>query len=59
MIWLQDLLPQDLPNSQIFTYGYNANLFEDATIGRIRDFAKSLLVEIDGYRTEVYLPQIR
>jgi hypothetical protein len=49
-MWLCDLLPKDLPNTRIMTYGYNSNLFEDASIGRIRDFAKGLLNDVDGYR---------
>jgi len=49
-MWLRDLLPKDLPNTRIMTYGYNSNLFEDASIGRIRDFAKGLLNDVDGYR---------
>jgi hypothetical protein len=54
-MWLLHLLPKDLPNTRIVTYGYNSNLFEDASVGRIRDFAKGLLNAVDGYRTrEVY-----
>lgn len=52
VMWLYDLLPTDLPNARIMTYGYNSNLAEDATTGRIRDFAKGLLNDLDNYRTE-------
>ncbi|KAH0565544.1 hypothetical protein GP486_001057 [Trichoglossum hirsutum] len=42
------------------TYGYNSNLFEDASIGRIRDFAKGLLNDVDGYRIgEVYTAMLQ
>jgi hypothetical protein len=51
-MWLQDLLPQDLPNARVMTYGYNSNIVEDASISSIRDFAKGLLNDLDGYRTE-------
>jgi hypothetical protein len=51
-MWLYDLLPKDLPNARIMTYGYNSNLAEDATTGRIRDFAKGLLNDLDNYRTK-------
>ena len=51
VMWLYHLLPKDLPNSRIMTYGYNSNLAKDASMGRIRDFAKGLLNAVDSYRT--------
>jgi hypothetical protein len=51
-MWLYDLLPKDLPNARIMVYGYNSYLAEDASTGRIRDFAKGLLNDLDDYRTE-------
>lgn len=55
VMWLYHLLPKDLPNARIMTYGYNSNLAKDASMGRIRDFAKGLLNAVDSYRTrEVY-----
>jgi hypothetical protein len=55
-MWLSHLLPQDLPSARIMTYGYNSYLAEDASTGRIRDFAKGLLNDLDDYRTkEVYV----
>jgi hypothetical protein len=49
-LWLQSLLPKELPNARIITYGYNANVIQDATVGRIRDFAKGLLNAVDCFR---------
>ena len=54
VMWLYHLLPKDLPNARIMTYGYNSYLSEDASTGRIRDFAKGLLNDLDDNRTEVY-----
>jgi hypothetical protein len=50
VMWLYHLLPKDLPNTRIMTYGYNSNLVKDASMGRIRDFAKGLLNAVDSYR---------
>jgi len=50
VMWLYHLLPKDLPNARIMTYGYNSNLAKDASPGRIRDFAKGLLNAVDSYR---------
>ena len=50
VMWLYHLLPKDLPNARIMTYGYNSNLVKDASLGRIRDFAKGLLNAVDSYR---------
>jgi hypothetical protein len=52
VMWLQDLLPKDLPNARVMTYGYNSNVVEDASISSIRDFAKGLLNDLDSYRIE-------
>jgi hypothetical protein len=51
VMWLYHLLPNDLPNARIMTYGYNSNLAKDASMGSIRDFAKGLLNAVDSYRT--------
>jgi hypothetical protein len=37
-------------------YGYNSYLAKDASTGRIRDFAKGLLNDLDDYRTEKVYP---
>jgi hypothetical protein len=55
VMWLQDLLPKDLPNGRVMTFGYNSNIFENASVSSIRDFAKSLLNGLGSYRIkEVY-----
>jgi len=50
VMWLYHLLPKDLPKARIMTFGYNSNLAKDASLGRIRDFAKGLLIAVDSYR---------
>ena len=52
VIWLQDLLPKDLPNARVLTFGYNSNMFQDASVSSIRDFAKALLNDLESYRNE-------
>jgi hypothetical protein len=52
VMWLQDLLPKDLPNARVMTFGYNSNIFENASVSSIRDFAMGLLNDLDSYRTE-------
>lgn len=51
--WPQDMLPLDIPNARILTYGYDADLFSDSrgTGGEIDGFTKhsrSLLVELES-----------
>ncbi|KAK5735516.1 hypothetical protein LTR17_008049 [Elasticomyces elasticus] len=44
--WPQELLPSDLPNARIFTYGYDADVahfFSAASQSRIKDHANTLL----------------
>ncbi len=52
VMWLEDLLPEQLPNARIMTYGYNSSVYKDATSGRIQDHAKGLLNALDGQRSE-------
>jgi hypothetical protein len=52
VIWLRDLLPNDLPNARVLTFGYNSNIIQDASVSSIRDFAKALLNALDSYRNE-------
>lgn len=51
-MWLEDLLPEQLPNARIMAYGYNSKILKDATSGRIQDHAKGLLNALDSVRTE-------
>ena len=42
-MWLRDCLPEKLPNARVITYGYNANIIEDVSTGRIRTYAETFL----------------
>jgi len=48
-MWLRDFLPKKPPDSRILVYGYNANVFSNAT-GRIRTFAENLLEDLRSQR---------
>jgi len=43
VLWLQDLLPKALPGANIYTYGYDADLFFSSSIVDIGSCAKALL----------------
>jgi hypothetical protein len=43
VLWLQDLLPNALPGANIYTYGYDADLFFSSSIVDIDSCAKALL----------------
>jgi protein SERAC1 len=48
--WLQDLLPEQLPNARIMSYSYNSAVaFSKATIG-IKTFAEQLLEDLMAWR---------
>lgn len=49
-LWLRDLLPEDLPGSRIFTYGYNSKVFGSKSVSSVHEFAIMLLREIQHYR---------
>ena len=51
-MWLEDLLPEQLPNARIMTYGYNSKVYRDATSGRLQDHAKGLLYALDSVRAD-------
>ena len=51
-MWLEDLLPEQLPNARIMTYGYNSKVYKDATSARLHDHAKGLLNALDAVRSD-------
>lgn len=65
-MWLRDFLPPDMERLghkvRILTYGYDCSLQDSDSSAGICDFAKSLLVEINGARTskkvQVFFPPI-
>ncbi|KAK2863661.1 hypothetical protein FQN49_004117 [Arthroderma sp. PD_2] len=52
VMWLNDLLPKELPNARIMTYGYCAK-FDDFTAHQdIRTIAENLLQQLSGIRQD-------
>lgn len=53
VFWPYNLLPKDIPDARIITWGYNAEvahfLSPDSKV-RVRDHAKSLLNDLNGLR---------
>ncbi|KAI0203059.1 hypothetical protein F4808DRAFT_458281 [Astrocystis sublimbata] len=43
MLWLEDFLPEVIPQARIMTFGYNSSLLFSHAKGRIEDFARQLL----------------
>lgn len=50
VLWLQDLLPSALPGANIYTYGYDADLFFSSSIVNIDSCAKALLDRLSQVR---------
>ncbi|KAH6951968.1 hypothetical protein DER45DRAFT_491815 [Fusarium avenaceum] len=44
-LWLEDLLPDSLPGSRIYTYGYPSKVFSQS-VARVQEFARDLLVSL-------------
>lgn len=42
-LWLRDFLPTNMPNSRIFTFGYNSEVAFTKSKGTVDQFARSLL----------------
>ncbi|KAF8247235.1 hypothetical protein K440DRAFT_551663 [Wilcoxina mikolae CBS 423.85] len=45
-LWLRDLLPKEVPNTRIFTFGYDARVAGTKSVSRIPDIATILLSNI-------------
>lgn len=54
-MWLQDLLSKALPGAEIYTYGYDADLFFSSSIVDIGSCAKALL---DGLLLKRDTPEV-
>lgn len=53
VFWPYNLLPQDIPDARIITWGYNAEVahfLSPYSKVRVRDHAKSLLNDLNGLR---------
>lgn len=51
-IWLRDLLPNDIPNARILTYGYNSKISSNSFAG-IDDFVQDFLAVLRDKRKDV------
>jgi hypothetical protein len=53
-MWLKDLLPQDVPNARILTYGYDANTrgFSYASTHHVLRIAETFVADLAQRRTE-------
>ena len=54
-LWLQDLIPKEMPGVRVFSYGYPAEVFCTLNTGDVETYARSLLEVLKGVRrlTEV------
>ncbi|KAF8537112.1 hypothetical protein BDD12DRAFT_795406 [Trichophaea hybrida] len=52
VFWLRDFLATSLPEARVMTFGYNANVINDAAQTRIRGHAQSLLQNLRDERVE-------
>jgi hypothetical protein len=50
--WLRDFLPQQIPDSRIMTFGYNADVAFGQSTAEIVDHAKGLLASLVDKREE-------
>lgn len=50
MMWLRDLLPKDIPQSRIFTYGYDSIIQNSISNSSIQDYARQLMDAVASCR---------
>ncbi|KAI9460337.1 hypothetical protein F5148DRAFT_259058 [Russula earlei] len=48
VMWLRDLLPEQVPDARVLLYGYNANLVKDASRSRIKEHARLFIRSLKG-----------
>jgi hypothetical protein len=51
-MWLQDLLPDKIPQARVMTFGYNADMINNYSTSNIRDHARKLLSLLRDKRDE-------
>jgi hypothetical protein len=49
-VWIRDFLEDDIPEGRIFSFGWNAGLFENSHAD-LRDVATQLLLRLDTVRS--------
>lgn len=45
-VWLREFLPRDVPNIQVFTYGYPSNLQNSGSRARLLDYTTKFLDDL-------------
>jgi hypothetical protein len=50
VVWLKDLLPKQLPDARIISYGYNSALQFSKSVAGIGTFAEQLLEDLRSWR---------
>ena len=55
-LWLRDFLPLQLPGARIFTFGYPSEVVFSLATGKIADYARSLLEDLNSERRT---PEVR
>jgi hypothetical protein len=51
-LWLKHLLPDDMPGSRIFTYGYPAGVYFSKSVSDIIDYSRDLLSQMSRQLAE-------
>jgi protein SERAC1 len=52
--WLQDLLPEQLPNARIMSYSYNSAVAFSKAAAGVKTFAEQLLEDLMAWRLTLY-----
>jgi pimeloyl-ACP methyl ester carboxylesterase len=50
VLWLRDLLPFDLPNSRVFSFGYDGPYFKKTVLSSFSEHAQTLLQYLSQQR---------
>ncbi len=50
-LWLRDLLPKDVPQARILTFGYDSTMAFTPSVSTMQDIARSLLNRLSGMRS--------
>jgi hypothetical protein len=48
-MWLRDVLPQDVANLRVLTYGYPSTLFRSRSTARLLDFTINFMDDLKAY----------
>lgn len=51
-VWPRDLLPKEMKNVRVLTYGYNGSIMDTTSVAEIGDHALNLVGRLDDERSE-------